>query len=274
MIPFVEFGASGPPLFFAHANGYPPLAYRALLGDLAQHYHVRALAFSPLWPNTPPQSLRSWEPFVQQVLQWIDEQGEPNVIGVGHSLGAVSMLAAALRRPELFRAVVLLDPVMLRRRRLWPWTVLRNIGLKRLHPLIPGAQRRRRVFASTDEMFARYRRAPVFSRLDDDNLRAYIDAMARPRADGQVELAYTPEWEVAVYGAGPLNLWGQLPRLRPPLCILRGEFSDTFFPPSAARVQRLLPQSVIHTLPDTSHLLPLEQPEAVARIVIEFLSKT
>ena len=38
----------------------------------------------------------------------------------------------------------------------------------------------------------RYRRAPVFERLSEAGLRAYVNALARPRPDGQVELTYSP----------------------------------------------------------------------------------
>ena len=39
--------------------------------------------------------------------------GWRDVIGVGHSLGGVLTLYAAIRRPDLFRALVFIDPVFL-----------------------------------------------------------------------------------------------------------------------------------------------------------------
>lgn len=272
MIPFVDFGGSGPSLFFAHANGYPPEAYRPLLTELASNYHVRAIQFRPLWPDSQPNGLRDWHPFVDDVIQWVEASGEQGVLGVGHSLGAVATLAAALCRPELFRAVVLLDPVLFRQRLLFFWRLFQKLGLAhQVHPLISGAKRRRRVFADKDEMFTRYRRAPVFARLSDDALRVYVDALARPRADGQIELTYSPEWEVEVYASGPLNVWGQLAGLRPPLLVIRGEHSDTFHPPAMRQVWARLPKAKIITVPNTGHLVPMEQPEEVARLIREFL---
>lgn len=276
MIPFLDFGGAGPALVFAHANGYPPAAYRALLSQLAARFHVTALLFRPLWPEgqsaVQPDDLRDWNPFAQDVIQFLDERGERGVIGVGHSLGAVSTLAAALRRPELFRAVVLLDPVVLRRRLLWLWNTARRLGLAhRLHPLIPSTLRRRRVFASAEEMVERYRRAPVFARLSDAALRDYVNALVRPRADGQVELAYTPEWEVAIYANGPLNLWKPMEQLRVPLLVIRGAETDTFFPKAARNIQRRVPHAVVHTVPEAGHLVPMEKPDEVARLIVEFL---
>ncbi len=274
MIPFSDFGGSGPPLFFAHANGYPPGAYHSLLTALTSNSHVRAIQFRPLWPDSQPDGLRDWYPFVEDVIQWVDEQHESEVIGVGHSLGSITTLAAALRRPELFRAVVLLDPVLLHPRLLWVWNIFRAVGLAhRVHPLIRSAKRRRRVFAHPAAMFTQYRCAPVFGRLSDTALQTYIGALTRPRADGQIELAYAPEWEVAIYASGPPNLWGQLAQLRPPLLIIRGEQSDTFQPSAMRQVLARLPQAHIITVPGTGHLVPMEQPEEVARLICEFLER-
>jgi pimeloyl-ACP methyl ester carboxylesterase len=274
MIPLIDFGGSGPSLYFAHANGYPPEAYRPFIETLAPHYHVRAVVFRPLWPGAQPDGLRDWSVFVDDLVQLFDERGEQNVIGVGHSLGAVVALAAALRRPELFGAVVLIDPVLFRRRLLWAWSLFRTLGLgHRVHPLIPGAKRRRRTFASVEEMFSRYRRAAAFNRFSDEALRVYVEAMAQPLPDGQVGLAYSPEWEIAVYASGPPNLWGQLRNLRPPALIVRGSETDTFLPPAVRKVQGLLPKALIREVQGAGHLAPLEKPGEVGRLIQDFLSK-
>jgi pimeloyl-ACP methyl ester carboxylesterase len=59
--------------------------------------------------------------------------------------------------------------------------------------------------------------------------------------------------------------------LRVPLLALRAAHSDTFFPKAARNLQRHVPHAIIHTLADTSHLMPMEQPAEVARLIVEFL---
>jgi pimeloyl-ACP methyl ester carboxylesterase len=274
MIPSVDFGGSGLLLHFAHANGYPPEAYRPLIETLTPHYHVYAMPFRPLWPDSTLNGLKDWTPFVDDLILFFRERGQTDVIGVGHSLGAVVSLAAALRQPDLFRALVVIDPVLFRRRRLWGMEVARRLGvLRRLHPLIGPTLRRRRMFAGADEMFSRYRRAPVFKHIDDHGLRAYINSMARPRPDGQVELSFSPEWEAKIYEVGPLNVWPALKNLRPPLLIIRGAKSDTFFPQTAKKVKQVLPGAIIHDIEGASHLVPLERPEETGRLIREFLDR-
>ena len=47
------------------------------------------------------------------------------MIGMGHSIGAIVTLRAALREPTLFRALVLIDPVLLPRKRMLELRLLR-----------------------------------------------------------------------------------------------------------------------------------------------------
>lgn len=278
MIPFQDFGGDGPPLHFAHANGYPPLAYLPLIETLTPRYHVYSMLFRPLWPGAPmsPDDINDWGPFVDDLFDFFEERGAAGqrVIGVGHSLGAMVTLAAALCRPELFRAVVLLDPVLFNRRFLFLWGLFQKLGLARqVHPLVGATLRRRRVFDSVEAMFNHYRRVPIFSRIDAAGLRAYVAATARPRPDGQVELAYSPEWEVRVYETGYFNLWNELKNLRPPLLVVWGRESDTFRPPVARKLQAFVPNAVIHGFQGAGHLVPLEKPAEVGAVIQSFLEK-
>lgn len=271
-IPYVDFGGDGPLLHLAHANGYPPRAYAPLVERLTPHYHVIAALARPLWPAAQPNGFRDWSPLTADLIRFLDEQQARGVIGVGHSMGGVATLDAALQRPELFRALVLLDPVIHRLRFLWLWEAVKALGLgDRLHPLIPGALRRRRVFAGIEEMFNRYRRAPIFSRIDERGLRAYVEALARPRPDGQVELTYPPEWEVTIYRHGPPNLWERMPQLKLPLLVLYGAETDTFRASAQRKMQRLIPHARFHRVEAAGHLVPLERPAEVAEMMKVFL---
>src|SRR5207244_3308112 len=108
----------------------------------------------------------------------------------------------------------------------------------------------------------------------DDALRAYVAAAAAPRADGQgVELVFTPEWESAVYATGPMNLWRQLPKLTVPMLVIRGGDSDTFDQGAVRALRSKLPQPRLAEVTGTGHLVPLEQPAAVAKLIVDFLEK-
>ena len=94
MIPFINFGGSGRLIHFANANGYPARTYTPLIETLTPHYRVLAMVNRAQWPSAQASDLKSWDPFVDDFLQFLDEQGAEPVIGVGHSLGAAVTLSA------------------------------------------------------------------------------------------------------------------------------------------------------------------------------------
>jgi pimeloyl-ACP methyl ester carboxylesterase len=272
-IPDLDFGGSVPELHFAHANGYPPPAYKPLLELLAADYHVRAMITRPLWLDSSPDGLRSWHPLVDDLVRYMDQRDARGWIGVGHSLGAVLTATAALRRPDLFRALVLIDPVFLAPLTQLAWQTAQRLGQAgRLHPLVPGALKRRRVFASRNEMFVRYRKALVFRRIDDNGLNAYVDAMARPLPDGRVALSYSPDWEAKIYETSTINLWSRIGQLKQPLLVIRGSETDTFRPRAVKALLRRLPQAVFREVSGAGHLVPLEKPAQVAGLIRDFLA--
>ena len=277
IIPHTEFGGSGPLLHFTHANGYPPACYQPLIEHLKYKFTVFGMHLRPLWPNANPADLRDWLPFSDDLLRLLSDLDRDPVIGVGHSIGGIVTLRAALMEPSRFRALVLIDPVLFPPHFIASWNIARALGLGwKRHPKIAGALNRRREFDDLERVFRGYRRRDVFRNMSDENLRAYVQGIARPRAGGGYELAFSPEWEAQIYYTGiwrDFDLWRKLKQLQIPTLILRGAQSDTFWAGTAARVRRAQPKVQIETLENTTHILPLEAPERVNRFIVEFASQ-
>ncbi|NOH02518.1 MAG: alpha/beta hydrolase [Chloroflexi bacterium] len=196
------------------------------------------------------------------------------MIGVGHSIGGIVTLRAAMRDPRRFRAIVLLDPVFFVPPFLVGWNLLRAVGLgERLHPLIPAAKKRRRTFDDLETVFNRYRDRPIFRYMSDERLREYIEGITKPKADGGYELIYTPEWESHIYltGLRDFDLWHGLPSLEAPTLIIRGAETDTFLEKAERLVRKKNPKIKIVTLEKATHILPLEHPREVASIIEDFV---
>jgi pimeloyl-ACP methyl ester carboxylesterase len=107
-IPFDDFAGRGTLVHFASANAYPPGAYHKLLALIAADYRVLAIHHRPLWPGSRPEELNDWDGVADDLIRFLDQQSLRDVIGVGHSLGAVTTMMASLKRPDLFRALVLI----------------------------------------------------------------------------------------------------------------------------------------------------------------------
>jgi len=276
-IPFEEFSSAGTPLHFAHANGYPPKAYTPLLEHFTGQYQVLAMYQRSFWPGTNPDTLLNWEPFTTDLCRFMDEQGLSGIPAIGHSLGGTTTLRLALRQPDRFTAVVLLDPVLFPPSFSPLWGRLFRSGLAyRMHPLARTTLRRRREYPDRQAIFDRYRQKGVFARIDDPGLWAYVNAISLERQDNQVELIISPEWEARIYITAAISdrsIWNDLAGLKPPLLVIRGEHSTTFSAYTARLMQKKLPNMVFVNLPEAGHLVPIEQPHKVAAIISEFLKK-
>ncbi|MFN8381768.1 MAG: alpha/beta hydrolase [Anaerolineales bacterium] len=274
-IPQFDFGGSGLPLHFLHANGYPPECYELLLELLKQQYHVFGMKLRPLWNGANPKDLQDWHPLSEDLLRFLSDRETAPVIGVGHSIGGIVTLRAAIRDPKKFRALILLDPVLFVPSALIGWNLLRIIGLgERTHPLIAGTKKRRRTFDNLETVFRGYRTRPIFRYLSDDSLRLYIKGITQLKADGTFELAYSPEWEAHIYltGLRDFDLWRELPKLEVPTLIIRGAETDTFLSNAEKLVKKKNPKIQVVTMQKATHILPLEYPQDVANIINDFLT--
>jgi pimeloyl-ACP methyl ester carboxylesterase len=273
-IPYTILGESGASLHFLHANGYPPDCYRPLLTRLAEHYQVLALNQRPLWLDSKPEEIADWRPLTDDFLRYLDERQTAPSVCAGHSVGGIVLLRAALRQPERFRALVLIDPVLFPPRMIAFMRLIRALGLMdRLHPLIPGTLRRRRVVESRARLFNGYRHKPVFRYMSDDSLNTYIEGLTIRRQDGQYELVYSPEWEAHIYATGvwrDMDIWRALPKCNVPTLIIRGAETDTFWKSTARKVTRLNPSIRVETIEQATHLVALERPQEVAELILAF----
>ena len=283
-IPYFDYGGTGPSLHFLHANGYPPDCYQPLLELLKAEYHVFGMLLRPLWQDSKPEELRSWHPLSDDLRRFLAPTPLPygqdvsaaKVIGVGHSIGAIVTLRTALHHPSLFKALVLIDPVLFVPRRLVLWQIFRVIGLgDRVHPLIAGAKKRRRIFDDLEKVFRGYRNRNIFGYMNDENLRIYIEGMTKPTADGKYELVYSPAWEAQIYRTGlhDFDIWRELPNLKVPTLFLRGAESDTFLRNAAKLVKQKHPQAQVESLEKSTHILPLEHPKEVFKMMQSFLKE-
>jgi pimeloyl-ACP methyl ester carboxylesterase len=274
--PYFTLGEPGLPLHFLHANGYPPECYRPLISLLSEHYQVFATRQRPLWPDSKPEDIVDWHPLTDDFLRFLNEQPTGKTVGVGHSVGGIVTLRAALREPDRFRAIVLIDPVLFPPYIIRSWQVICALGLGyQMHPLVRAARKRRRQFDDLDRLFKGYRRRPVFKYMDDPSLRAYVEGIACPAEIGY-KLCYSVEWEMHIYATSvwhDMDLWQGLPGLKIPLLIIRGAETDTFWASTARRVLRKAPQARVVTIPQSTHLVPLERPVEVNQAVQEFLQE-
>ena len=253
------------PVQFSHANGFPAACYRKMFGYLGIGFdikYVNAIGHDPKHPVTD-----GWPHLVSELIERVERRGEP-VLGVGHSLGGYLTALAALKRPALFRAIILLDSPILAR---WKGAVLRMVKRFGLADRVTPAgitRDRRAVWASSDEAYAHFRNKRAFRDFDAECLRDYVTLGMRPAPEG-VRLAFDPSIEYRIYRTFPHGLAQELPRLRVPAGVICGRESAESRRTGLAATRRHFRVTRIAG----GHLFPFEQPEAAAHAIREMFAE-
>jgi pimeloyl-ACP methyl ester carboxylesterase len=254
-----------PPLQFSHANGFPAPCYRVFLDALAERFdvrHVDRFGHDPRFPVTD-----GWRFLAEELIEDIERRGAP-VIGVGHSLGGYLSVIAAARRPDLFRAVILLDAPILSRFQGSALAFAKGIGLIDRVTLAGTTRGRRREWPSAEAALRHFRGKRLFRDFDPRCLDDYIRFGTVARDDG-VGLAFDTATEYAIYRTLPHDIARAARRLAVPAGLVVGDRSDLM---QRVSLRTSRANFAIVTI-EGGHLFPFERPAAAAGSVIEMASR-
>jgi pimeloyl-ACP methyl ester carboxylesterase len=271
-IPFVDFGGSGEIIHFAHANGFPPETYRQFIGNLTPDYRVTGMKFRPLWPNSDPHAFRHWETAADDLIQFLDQQGLSNIIGIGHSFGGIATLLASIKRPNLFKQLVLIEPVVLPG---WVYVMTKLLPrflLVKANPVVKKTLVRTEQWDNRKQAFRQFRSKQVFSKIKDNALWDYVNAATHENPDESVSLTFSKDWEAQIYMTFS-SQWKNLDNVTVPYLAIRGESSDTISKAVWAKWKSRNRIGEFFEVENTGHLIPLEKPVLLTKIIKEYLSK-
>ena len=169
-------GGSGPVAHFSHATGLCAGTYTPLAERLRPHLRIFGMDDRGPGGTRAPASLRklkNWDIFVDDLECFVENLGEP-VVAMGHSRGAAVSCLLAIKRPDLVRALILIDPTILPFSWMWWWYLAQKSGLARYLPIVATAARRKDVWPDRDSILTSYRRKKVFSTWSPGFLESYI----------------------------------------------------------------------------------------------------
>lgn len=263
---FIDFGGKGSTVHFSHANGFHPQSYRKLFDLLQTDHRVVASLHRPIWNSAEKmEDVSSWHVLAEDLISFLDSRVNEKVHGAGHSLGAVITLLAAIKRPDLFKSVILIEPVFMPTRILLLFNSL-PLFFKRKIPIIKKALHRTDTWDSRTDAFEYHRSKRVFQGVDDDVLWDYINSGTKKNREHKFTLSYSKQWEVHCFLL-LLNLWPLISKCSVPVLGIRGEHSDVLLPSAWQRWKELTPTNQFVEVPDSSHLLPFEKPEVVGNLI-------
>ncbi len=254
-------------VLFSHATGFHGRVFDPVASALTSTHHCITFDYRGYGDSTcPPDWQVEWAGYGDDALaaarhgaRHAAHQGP--IIGAGHSMGGAALVMAALREPQLFRALVLFEPII------FPLAApdLRRGGPS---PLVEGARRRRAVFASFDEALANYSSKPPLNIFDADALRAYVLFGFKPQLDGSVTLKCLPEHEARTYETGANHeTWNELGKLAVPTWVIAGADSPMSPASIAPGIAAQLPCATFVRHEQLTHFGPMQDPQMFVECV-------
>jgi pimeloyl-ACP methyl ester carboxylesterase len=271
---FINWGGDGPLAHFAHATGLCAGVYTPLANILRSQLNISGMddrGYGQTRVPANPDRLSSWNIFADDLELFFDHLAEKPIIAMGHSRGATVSLMLAIRRPDLIRALVLIDPTILPFSWMWWWYLAKKSGLARWMPIVATAANRRSAWRDQESILNSYRKKTVFSTWQDGFLKAYISDGTEKTLQGEVRLCCEPAWESKCFSVCPHDIWRYVPQLKLPVLVLYGASSDTFLATAVKRFQSKVPRARFKCFEKSGHFVPMEQPEATAEAIFDFL---
>ncbi|WP_246450044.1 alpha/beta fold hydrolase [Qipengyuania soli] len=183
-----QFRGSAPTMVFAHATGFHGRVFDAI----AEFFPKRHILQLDMRGHGRSQSVRieHWIEFARDIAAVLAEARVGAAQGIGHSMGAHSILQCAADNPDLFSRLVLFDPVVLSPE------LYEGADPIEDHP----TSRRKNRFAGVEEMIDRFRSRDPYDLFDGRVFEDYSRFGLLPATDGEgMVLACAPETEASVY---------------------------------------------------------------------------
>ena len=259
---------TGAPLVFAHATGFHGRVWDAIIARFPEHpVYAIDLRGHGLTHGGP---VDDWRVLADDVAAFLELAGITGAVGIGHSMGAHTLLQVAADNPGRFAKLVLFDPVILAPDFYAPGQPLYTADNP--HPAI----RRKRDFASPEAMMERFRDRDPYNLFDAQVFEDYCHYGLVPAASGEgMELACAPEDEASVYASSRSNpgIIAAAKRVDIPVLVVRALYTtlnDFKSSPTWPELADALPQGTDLHRPDMTHFHPFQDPADAARIIAEF----
>lgn len=257
-----------PILHFAHANSFPAGTYRVLFDALRHHYELRYLDMHAHNPQYPVKA--GWRELTDELVADMAAKSKEKVILVGHSMGGMLSLMAAKARPDLVRAVVLLDAPVVAGWRAMLVRLARDTKIGDTFSPASGSVKRRNLWPDAKAAYEHFISKDIFARWAPGVLQDYIDHGFVPTVDGQgITLRFTRETETAVYRGLPDHI-GSLVRDYPvPIGFIGGIDSEECRRAGLGATRKMVGRHFRQVA--GGHLFPMEVPGIAAATIHELI---
>ncbi len=274
VMPFIHLPGSGEPVHFYHANGFPAGVYQPFLKQLNQHFDVYAMHSRATWPDYHPKKKPvNWQPYADDLIHFIEHHHGQAITAIGHSMGASSTILAACKRPDLFKALVLIEPAMVDLNMAMFMKLTPNRFIKKAK-LIQGTLNKTDQWDDRDGYLAFIQKFKGYKLFSAETFDAFSQHAIQEN-NGKMELVFSNEWEAHNYTQPPylMRHFKKLNKLNVPTVAIRGQANKFFGQKLWDLWQKNQPNAHFIEDKNYSHLMPLEGPKDTVNLLLNGLKE-
>lgn len=234
---YYEVNGSGDPLILLHGGMCTAETFDGQTPALAEHFRVYLPERRAHGRTADVPGPITYEIMAQDTIAFIEAVGIGRAHLVGWSDGALVGLLVALWRPELVGKLVLMA---------------QSVNWEGVRPEMASF-----VGNMTKEMLP-------------PHLTQAYEALS---PDGPDHLEAVLHKMLALWNTDPAFPLSDLERISAPALVLAADDDFSLSIEHAAAMQRALPDSQLAVVPGASHAVPLEKPELVNRLILDFLAE-
>jgi len=248
----IAVGGEGPPLLYLHSAAGESIQWGELLNGLAAEHTVHAPLMPGFFESEGLETIHDIDDLTYHYLALLDDRGWDSVDVVACSLGGWIALEVAARYPERVGRLVLAASAGIR---------LADVPMADMFRITVGKEERARELLFHDPAHPLAAVVmPSFSDLNDEELGAFIKAMAATAKIGWNPYMHDPRLErmLGRVQADTLIVWGE---------------SDRMIPPAYGQcLAQLIPHARLATVPDCGHLIWIERPAPLLELAGDHLA--
>jgi 3-oxoadipate enol-lactonase len=242
----------GPALLLIHGLGWDHSLWNPTVARLAPHYRVIAADSRGHGGTDKPDGPYDMEMLARDYAALADALGLTDICVIGLSQGGMIAQCLALMRPELVSALILISTSCKSAPSLRDNMEARIAAMEEAGPEAAAGIAAESIFA------------PAWRAANEAEVKRFVAwRSAMPAAP----------LTAATRALYDFNLSGDLPRIAVPTLVVAGE-KDTLTPPAGMEeIAALIPGAELRRIPDTGHMIPVEQSEPLDALLDAFLDK-
>jgi Predicted hydrolases or acyltransferases (alpha/beta hydrolase superfamily) len=268
VVEYLFYAGDGPTIIFLHATGFLPWLWHPIARRLCPAYTIIAPYFCDHRAAEPEGGGLSWATLAEDLNRLCEGLNLESPYIVGHSMGATVTTLAVSALGLRAKKAVLIEPIFLPE-------MLYGIPITvEQHPLGSKSIKRKNYWEDRAAALEYLQSKSLFKRWDNEMLELYIQYGFVPGESGGLTLACSPRKEAALFMGGMAkNPWPFLPDMNCPTLVVEGELSDNRTYIDLKKASTLLPQGAYHQVKDAGHLIPMEKPLEIVKIINEFFKE-